>query len=100
MLTACIDKLLESLKGEINPTARACAAETLRDVLNACFTSGKEQVDGSRIGLLCQPNEASALTITKALLSRSNECVKRRREKEAGFLKNEGLEADDKDAFR
>lgn len=40
MLSACISKLLESLKGEINPTARACAADVLRDILAACYNSG------------------------------------------------------------
>jgi hypothetical protein len=41
MLSASISKLLESLKGEINPTARACAADVLSSILAACYNSGK-----------------------------------------------------------
>lgn len=68
MLSACVTKLLESLKGEINSTARACAAETLNDILAACYNSGAEQVEGTRLGFLCKPEEAVALTIAKVLI--------------------------------
>ena len=99
MLAQCIAKLLESLKGENNSTARACAAESMRDVLAACYSSGAEQPDGKYHSFVCAPAEAMALTITKELLKRSKECLGRRAEKEAAFLKNEGLDADDKEGL-
>jgi hypothetical protein len=95
VLSACLNKLLESLRGEIQPTCRACAAEALKDVLAGCYGSGQEQVDGSRTSLLCRPDEATALEITKEVVTRCRDSIGRRQEKEAAFHKNEGLEAED-----
>ena len=99
MLALCLGKLSESLKGEINSTARACAGEALRDTLSACYLSGVEQEDGTFRDQLSRPEETVAFTLAKDILKRCVECLGRRSEKEAAFLKNEGLDADDKDAF-
>ena len=99
VLTMCVDKLMESLKGEISATPRACAAEALRDILAACYASGSEQENGSFKEFLCMPTEAVALKVAKDLLKRSSECLARRKEKESAFNKNEGLDADDKITF-
>ena len=99
MTSLCVNKLLESLKGDTNGTARACAAETMRDVLSACYCSGTENVDGSYSNFLCKVDESVALSITNDLLKRSKECLKRRKVKEAAFQKNEGLDAEDGEAF-
>ena len=99
-LGLCISKLLESLKGEISSTARACAAETMRDILAACYSSARELPDGSCVDFLCKPEETVALSVAKDLLKRSKESLGRRKEKEAAFNKNEGLDAEDKEAFQ
>ena len=99
VLAMCIDKLMVSLKGEVSATARACAAETFRDILAACYASGVEQEDGSSKDFLCRPEEAVALSVTKDLLDRCKECLIRRKDKESAFNKNEGLDADDKASF-
>lgn len=46
MMAASLGQILEVLKQETNPTSRSCAAECMRDVLHACYTSGAEATDG------------------------------------------------------
>ena len=65
LMSTCVSKLQESLKGEINATARSCAAEALRDVLAACYNTGVELPEGGRVNFLCRPDEPSSLALTK-----------------------------------
>lgn len=99
VMSMSINKLLENLKGEINSTARACAAECLNDVLLACFNSGQEQPDGTRVNPLVRPAVDDSCSIAEALLGRCAESVKRLNDSESAFKGNEGLEAEDRENF-
>jgi len=95
-LSESLTNLLYCLQGETNATARACAAEALRDVLQACYQSGVETVDGSRGEPLCRPDLINCSKIIPELLMRCSESLSRRREHERAFTSNEGLEAEDR----
>ncbi len=99
VMSMSISKLLESLKGEINSTARACAAECLNDVLLACYNSGEEQADGTRVNPLVRPDANNSTGVAEALLGRCAESVKRLADSEATFKGNEALEAEDRENF-
>ena len=101
MLQLCLNKLLESLKGEINAAARGCSASCLEEILQVCFDSAEEAVDGSRSAatVLIRPDAANSKIIVTELLTRCTESVNRRTKFEAAFASNEGLEAEDKEAF-
>jgi hypothetical protein len=99
VLSACLGKLLEGLKGEITSTARACAAESLRDILLACHKSGTESPDGTHRDPLCAPTLEVSIAIAQELLLLCNDAVTRKQTKEKEFNENEGLEPEDRDAF-
>lgn len=99
ILSACLGKTLECIKGDTNPTARACAAEVMRDILQTCYESGEELPAGGRSAPLCAPDLDIATGIAEELLASCGESIKRRQEKEEAFAKNEGLEAEDREAF-
>lgn len=99
VLAACLGKLLEGLKGEISCTTRACAAESLKDILLACYTSGEENSDGSYTTPICAPSLQISGEIAKELLKLCDDSINRKHEKEKEFEKNEGLEDEDRDAF-
>jgi len=95
-LSESLTHLLRCLEGEINTTARACAAEALRDVLQACYLSGSEAADGSHDDPLCRPDIEICSKIIHELLARCADCLSRHRDHEQAFFANEGLEAEDK----
>ena len=99
VLEQSINKLLESLKGEINVGTRACSADSLFDILNACYTSGQEQPDGTYINALVRPDAANTAVICEELMLRCGDSVTSRTEQERAFAANEGLEAEDHEAF-
>jgi hypothetical protein len=99
VMSLSLNKLLENLKGEINATARVCAAECLNDILQACYNSGEELENGYRSVPVIRPDVANSSTIVEQLLARCTESVKRLNEAEERMHRNEGLEAEDKGAF-
>ena len=100
VLSACLGKLLECLKGEINCTSRACAAESLKDILLACYTSGTQQVDGSRnTSFLCTPDLQISTAIAQELLRLCQEAIGRKQQREVEFQSNEGVEEEDREAY-
>ena len=100
VLSACLGKLLECLKGEINCTSRACAAEALKDILLACYNSGTEQTDGSRnMSFLCAPDLQISTAIAQELLRLCQESIGRKQQREVEFQSNEGVEEEDREAY-
>ena len=85
VLEQSINKLLESLKGEINVGTRACSADALLDLLTACYTSGQEQPDGTFVNSLVRPDVANSAVICEELMTRCGESVTRRAEQERSF---------------
>ncbi len=98
-LSATLGKLLENLRGEVNGTSRACVAECLRDVLQACYDSGMETSDGGRVDPACLPDIAIAGGMVEEIMFGCSESVERRKLKEKAFEENEGLEEEDLEAF-
>lgn len=101
--SAVLAKLLESLKGEINATARACAAEALRDVLQAAYASGAENSSPegpARGAFLVKPLLSACQHMAHEVLLRCADSIERRRAKESDFQDNEGLESEDREALR
>ena len=99
VMTLSLNKLLENLKGEINGTARVCAAECLNDILQACYNSGEELEDGYRSISLIRPDVSNCGTIVEQLLARCAESVKRLNDSEDKVNGNEGLDAEDKGVY-
>lgn len=99
VLSASLGKLLEALKGEISCTARACGAESLRDILYACYSSGVESSDGTYSGPLCLPDLEISTAIAQELLQLCGDSISRKQVKEQEFASNEGLEVEDREAF-
>jgi hypothetical protein len=95
VLGACLVKLLEGLKGEVNPESRACLSESLRDVLICCYETGFENVDCKRYNFVCIPDVNTSLNIIQQLLERCNESVQRKNAKEHAIKSNEGLDEED-----
>jgi len=96
---SCVSKLLESLKGEVRSNTRACSAESLRDVLAACYESGVESPDGSRGPAICSPDLSQATYLSAEILERCGESLNRRSERMKLFESNEALEQEDKNQF-
>ena len=67
MLQSSINKLLESLKGEINAAARSCSAACMEEILQACFDSAEEAIDGSRsaAAVLIRPDAANSTVMVR-----------------------------------
>lgn len=99
VLSACLAKILESLRGEVNPTSRACAAECLKDILQACRESGAATVDGNFQDPMCTVELTIAGAIVDELLTHCGDSVQRYRRQEASFHSNEGLEEEDKEGL-
>ena len=76
-----------------------CAAECLNDILQACYNSGEELEDGYRSTPIIRPDVPNCTAIIEQLLARCAESVKRLSDAEERMNRNEGLEAEDKDAF-
>jgi hypothetical protein len=95
VLQICLDKLHESLKGEIQTAVRICAAEAIRDVLQVCYASGIEHVNGTRSGLACSPDAARSARMIKEIMGRCKESLERRQNMEGAVHDNEGLDAED-----
>jgi len=101
VMDECMSRLINALAGENNDDARASAAEAFRDILQACYESSPENVDGTRNieSIMVRPSLESAQANSKRLLSLAAECVKRRAEKEHEFISSEVLEDEDRGAF-
>jgi len=101
VLQSSLNRLLESQRGEINGSARACSADALSDILQACYDSAEEQADGGRnsYSVIVRPDVSNSQIIVSELLERCVESVKRRLGREHAFQSNEGLDAEDKSAF-
>lgn len=93
-------KLTEAIKGEINSTARECAVEALRDAIEVCYESGTLQsVDGSFSNWVCFPSLEMSISILSELLFKCQESLQRRADKELAILRNEGLDAEDRESY-
>jgi len=101
ILNLSLNKLIESLKGENNITARGCSADCLNQILTSCYNSSPENVDGSRNSnnVLIKPDIAVSKAIIIELLNCCQLSVTRRIEKENEFKSNEGLEDEDIEQF-
>lgn len=96
VLSSCLSKLLEAVRDETDPTARACAAEALRDVLQACFQSGTEAEDGTRSNFLLQPDITTSEKLVKEVLTRCAESLLRRHSRNDAIQKNDGYDDEDR----
>jgi hypothetical protein len=96
VLTGCIGKLAEAVRDEADATARACAAEALRDVLQACVQSGTEAEDGTRSGFAVVPGLATSEKLVKEVLTRCAESLLRRHSKAEAIQKNDGYDDEDR----
>lgn len=96
VLSGCLSKLLEAVREEADPTARACAAEALRDVLQACYLSGTEAEDGSRSNFLVKPDITTSEKLVKEVLTRCAESLLRRHNKNDAIQKNDGYDDEDR----
>lgn len=96
VLSSCLSRLLESVRDEIDPTANACAAEALRDVLQACYLSGTEAEDGTRSNFLVQPDITTSENLVKEVLTRCAESLLRRHSKYDAIQKNDGYDDEDR----
>ena len=94
VLSSCLSKLLEVVREESDLTARACGAEALRDVLQACYLSGAECEDGSRTVRLTPSIETSE-KVVQEVLSRCAESLQRRQTKWDAIYKNDGYDEED-----
>jgi hypothetical protein len=96
VLTGCLSKLLEAVREEADSTARACAAEALRDVLRACYQSGVEAEDGSRSNFALLPSVPTSEKLVKEVLTRCAESLLRRHSKADAIAKNDGYDEEDR----
>ena len=99
ILNASMQKLLEAVNGEINPTARVCACESLFEVLTACYESGEEQVNGYRSDAIIKPTLEVSQELMLQILNACAASVKRSTDREQSFNANEGYEGEDKAGF-
>jgi hypothetical protein len=99
LLELILTKLTEAIQGEINSTARECAVEALRDVLELCYHSGVEQPDGTYVNGVCAPSLEMTIAVMTELLQKCQESVRRRAEKEQAILRNEGLDTEDREGY-
>ena len=101
LLESILDQLLLAVKGEINASSRICAADAMRDVVEACFLSGTEAaVDGSRGQFMALPSAAWSRLAVQHLMAKCQESVVRREDKIRAFEQNEGLEGgEDEESF-
>lgn len=88
-------EIMKSLSIEINDTVRICTVEAFNAVLEGCYKSGKEAVDGSYADFICKPTMDVSKAIVTELLARCVDCLKRRSDVSTIHIKNEGVEADD-----
>ena len=99
LLEMILNQLLLAVKGEINASSRICAADALRDVVEACFLSGTEAPDGSRGQFQALPTAEWSTSAVQHIMEKCQESIVRREEKIAAFQQNEGLEGEDEEAF-
>lgn len=99
LLDLVLSKLLETIRGEINSSARESSVEALRDVVEACYESGNQQPDGRYSDWVCAPTLESSMAIISELVLKCHESVQRRAEKEQAIVRNEGLDAEDRETY-
>ena len=100
VLQSCLERLLECLRGENNHSSRACAAEALRDILQSCYSSGTENLDGTRTDFICSPDSELSMRASRELLDRCKESMSRHQQIEAAVRQNEGLESEDMEGVK
>ena len=96
VLNSCLTKLLEAVREEADSVSRACAAEALRDVLQACYLSGTEAEDGTRSGFAICPSIPASEKLVQELLTRCAESLLRRHSKADAIQKNDGYDEEDR----
>ena len=99
IMAQCVGKLIESLKGEFKSLTRACSAEAMRDILEACYETGADNADGTRGAPACAPDMSQAAYLVTELLQCCGDSVARRQERVDNFASNEAVEDEDKDAL-
>lgn len=95
VFNSCLSKLLEVVREEADLTARACGAEAMRDVLQACYLSGVEAEDGTRSAFLLTPSVEVSEKVVQEVLTRCAESLQRRQTKHDEVHKNEGYDEED-----
>lgn len=90
--------LMEALKNEPDHAARFAQAEAIRDLLDAVYLSGVEEVDGNRKHGYVIPTFPDTLTkqIVSFLLMECAECLIRRNKVQESIAGNEALDQEDK----
>ena len=101
VLLAALKKLLDSLVGEVNRTSRMCSADSMAKILQSCYDSAAQQVDGSRNAatVMIRPDIATSQMLISELLKCCKESIDRRMAQEEAFQLNQGKEEEDKEAF-
>lgn len=94
-----LNKLVEAIKGEINSSARECAVESLRDIIELSYESGIEQSNGRYINSLCGPNLEVSINVMAELFVKCQESIQRRSQKEHLIKQNEGLDDEDREGY-
>lgn len=97
VLDACLTKLMECVVGDNNQTSRTCAADALRDTLQACYNSGDESPDGSKQAFVVIPTLESTSSLVNGILQQCGVSIRRRAELEQSVASNEGFDAEDRD---
>jgi len=95
VFNGCLSKLLEVVREEADLTARACGAEAMRDVLQACYQSGAEAEDGTRSTFLLTPSVEVSEKVVQEVLTRCAESLQRRQTKHDEVHRNEGYDEED-----
>jgi len=80
VIQQCLLRLLQSLRNEINNSSRSSAAESMRDIISACFEASSVAADGSRFAFLVTPDLISSQQLVKELLQLCGESLSRRSE--------------------
>jgi hypothetical protein len=88
VLNTCLLKLLECINGDINATSRSCAVDSLRDILQSCYTSGDETCDGLFVNFVTKPNLSICEKLVMELLSQCQQSLERRNKRVEQLFKS------------
>lgn len=98
VLSTCIFTLIQMLNNEIDETARACEVEAIRDILGACYDSGKiENSNCAKSGFIVCPDLNMSQTISKAILTLCGESLARFNQQVEFLKQSKGLDDEDKE---
>jgi hypothetical protein len=99
VMNSVLGQLLEAIKKETAETSRSCAAESFRDVLQACYQSGTQTADGNYAGSMVRPSLETAQILIKEVLQQCGDSLRRRKEVEASAVQGgDRFEAEDRQA--